>query len=222
MNCSVGASTSAERAVPTTRRSPKANSSSSFCLVRTQTRKGMHHARTPDPYAAFRLNLEQQRKRAKELVRAIRARDREALWRLHSTTGGRRAADDIKLTDAQFVVARELGFASWRELRRHIEALTAARTVMGHTPPPDAGMPTLHVRCGSDIEEELRRAGFTGDFLSLWDPFTGGPVLSGTDWIEVRARFLSGGPIDLTYEDLLRELTEADERLASSATRYDD
>jgi hypothetical protein len=176
---------------------------------------------TPDPYAAFRLNLEQQRKRAKDLVRAVRARDREALSRLHTATDGRLAADDVKLTDAQFVIARELGFASWRELRRHIDALTAARAAMGHTPPPDAQMPTLHVRCGSDIEQELLRAGFTGDFLSLWDPFTEGPVISGADWIEVRARYLAGGPIDLTYEDLLRELTEADERLASSAARYE-
>jgi hypothetical protein len=82
-------------------------------------------------------------------------------------------------------------------------------------------MPTLHVRCGSDIEQELLRAGFTGDFLSLWDPFTEGPVISAADWIEVRARFLAGGPIDLTYEDLLRELIEADERLASSSARYE-
>jgi hypothetical protein len=142
---------------------------------------------TPGPYAAFRLNLEQQRKRAKDLVRAVRARDREALSRLHTATDNRLAADDVKLTDAQFVVARELGFASWRELRRHIAALTAARAAMGHTPPPDARMPTLHVRCGSDIEQELLRAGFTGDFLSLWDPFTEGPVISGADWIEVRS-----------------------------------
>jgi hypothetical protein len=67
-------------------------------------------------------------------------------------------------------------------------------------------MPTLHVCCGSDIEQELLRAGFTGDFLSLWEPFTEGPVISGADWIEVRARFLAAGPTDLTYEDLLREL----------------
>jgi hypothetical protein len=30
---------------------------------------------TADPYAAFRLNLEQQRKRAKDLLRACRAGD---------------------------------------------------------------------------------------------------------------------------------------------------
>lgn len=176
---------------------------------------------TPDPYAAFRLNLEQQRKRAKDLLRAARAGSREALSRLRRATDGRVVAENVKLTDAQFVVARELGLASWRELRRHIGALTAARAAIGHGPAPDAGMPTLHVRCGSDIQQELLRAGFTEDFLSLWDPFTVGPVTSGADWIEVRARFLAGGAIDLPYEELLRELTEAEERLAASAARYE-
>ena len=176
----------------------------------------------PDPYAAFRLNLEQQRKRAKDLLRAVRAGSRKALSRLRTATDGRVAAEDVKLTDAQFVVARELGLASWRELRRHIGALTAARAAMGHGPAPDAGMPTLHVRCGSDIQQELLRAGFIGDFLSLWgDPVTVGPVSSGANWIEVRARFLADGAIDLPYEELLRELTEAEERLAASAARYE-
>jgi Domain of unknown function (DUF1835) len=176
---------------------------------------------TPDPYGPFRLNLEQQRKRAKDLLRGVHAGDRDALSRLRMATDGRVAADDVKLTDAQFVVARELGMASWRELRRHIDALTAAKAAIGHGPAPDARMPTLHIRCGSDIEQELLRAGFTGDFLSLWEPFSEGPVTSGADWIEVRARFFAGGVIDLAYEELLRELTEANERLAASADRYE-
>ena len=37
---------------------------------------------TSDPYAAFRLNLEQQRKRAKDLLRAVRAGDASARRRL--------------------------------------------------------------------------------------------------------------------------------------------
>jgi hypothetical protein len=176
---------------------------------------------SPDPYAAFRLNLEQQRKRAKDLIRAARVGSREALSRLSAATGGRLAADNIKLTDAQFVVSRELGFASWRELRRHIDALTAARAAIGNTPAPDAQMATLHIRCGSDIQQELLRAGFTGDFLSLWDAFTEGPVVSGAEWIEERARFLAGGVIDsMTYEEVMRDLTNGEERLAVSADRY--
>jgi uncharacterized protein DUF1835 len=176
---------------------------------------------SPDPYAAFRLNLEQQRKRAKDLTRAARAGDREALSRLSATTSGRVDGDDIKLTDAQFVVARELGFASWRELRRHIEALTAARAAIGHTPAPDAAMPTLHIRCGSDIQQELVRAGFNGAFLSLWDAFPVGPVTSGPDWIDMRARFLNDGIIDVSYEDLLHDLNDGEQQLAASADRYE-
>jgi hypothetical protein len=175
---------------------------------------------TPDPYASFRLNLEQQRKRAKDLLRAARAGDHDALSRLHIATAGRVPAGDVKLGDAQFAVAREVGLASWRELRRHIDALTAARAAIGNSPAPDARMPTLHIRCGTDIEQELRRAGFTGDFLSLWDSFPVGPVTSGADWIEARARYLAAGVIDEPYETLLRELRDADERLAVSTDRY--
>jgi hypothetical protein len=176
---------------------------------------------TPDPYASFRLNLEQQRKRAKDLLRAVRAGDHDAVSRLHTATAGRASAGNARLSDAQFAVAREVGLSSWRELRRHIDALTAARAAIGHSPAPDARMPTLHIRCGSDIEQELRRAGFTGDFLSVWDSFPVGPVTSGADWIDARARFLAAGAIDLPYQSLLRELTDADERLATSADRYE-
>jgi uncharacterized protein DUF1835 len=176
---------------------------------------------SPDPYSAFRLNLEQQRKRAKDLTRAARSGDREALSRLRAATDGRLTAGGLKLTDAQFVVARELGFVSWRELRRHIEALTAARAAIGHTPAPDAAMPTLHIRCGSDIQQELVRAGFNGAFLSLWDAFPVGPVTSGPDWIEMRARFLNDGVIDVSYEELLHDLKHGEEQLAASADRYE-
>ena len=29
----------------------------------------------------------------------------------------------------------------------------------------DADIPTLHIRCGSDIRDTLRAAGFTGEYL---------------------------------------------------------
>ena len=57
--------------------------SSSFSLVRTQAReRGSACPGPSDPYAAFRLNLEQQRKRAKDLLRAVRAGDAAARRRL--------------------------------------------------------------------------------------------------------------------------------------------
>ena len=50
-------------------------------------------------------------------------------------------------------------------------------------------MPTLHVRCGSDIEGELEAARFSGDFLAVWDSFPVGPVTDAPDWIAQRACF---------------------------------
>ena len=65
---------------------------------------------TSDPYAAFRLNFEQQRKRAKDLLRAVRAGDAAARRRLADAVAlPVPDAVTIKLADAQFAIAHELG-----------------------------------------------------------------------------------------------------------------
>src|SRR5581483_8837787 len=166
--------------------------SSSFSLVRTQAReRGARMPGTSDPYAAFRLNLEQQRKRAKDLLRAVRAGDEAARRRLANAVAlPVPDAVTIKLADAQFAIARELGFRTWRDLRAHVMAQAAAREAIAQPGPAvDGDMPTLHVRCGSDIQGELAAARFRGDFLALWDSFPVGPVTDAPDWIAQRARF---------------------------------
>lgn len=116
-----------------------------------------------------RLNLEQQKKRAKELLKAFAAGDVEARDRFAAHS----RRPDPQLTDAQHVIARELGFASWPRLKAHAEALAAART--SFTTRPDTER-TLHIRCGSDIRQTLREAGFVGAFHVFADPFCQGPV----------------------------------------------
>jgi len=78
-------------------------------------------------------NLEQQRKRAKDLLQAVRAGDGEALARFARRhprlAGSSTIPKDARLTDAQWVVAREYGFASWPRLKAHIEALGGKREV---------------------------------------------------------------------------------------------
>lgn len=69
---------------------------------------------------------------------------------------------------------------------------------------------TLHVRCGSDIRDGLKQAGFIGDFLEFSDPFCQGPVpdLPRDAFIETRAAFISGAydlPGDAALERLRRE-----------------
>lgn len=74
------------------------------------------------------IDLDHQRKLAKELVRAHRSGDHGAaeriarhLPRARGLPADRVLALPIKLADAQLVIAREAGFASWPRLKRHTE-----------------------------------------------------------------------------------------------------
>jgi ankyrin repeat protein len=74
--------------------------------------------------------MEQQRKRAKDLLRALRSGAPEALARMRASHPRLAAAATpaavqaaARLADAQLVIAREYGFASWPRLRAHIATL---------------------------------------------------------------------------------------------------
>jgi ankyrin repeat protein len=71
-----------------------------------------------------RPDLDQQKKLAKELLAAFRRGDTEPVARVRAELPDKQA---VVLADAQFVVAREYGFTSWRALKEHIEALTAEK-----------------------------------------------------------------------------------------------
>ena len=79
------------------------------------------------------MNLEQQKKQARELLRAVRAGSTEALARVrgqHLRWAGvedRTARQEIALHDAQFVIAREQGFSSWTKLKAYAEPSREAR-----------------------------------------------------------------------------------------------
>ena len=82
---------------------------------------------------------------------------------------------------------------------------------------------TLHIRCGSDIQEPLVVAGFTGDFLEYSDPVCEGPVPDAPDLIEIRARFLAdsyGSTLDLTEATAAADLRDQEARL-SAASGYE-
>jgi hypothetical protein len=86
----------------------------------------------PDINASFlpeKPDLAQERKRAKDLLRALRSGDDNAIARFRShhprfaelTPDALRAAD-VKLNDAQWVIAREYGLPSWQSLKAHIRS----------------------------------------------------------------------------------------------------
>jgi ankyrin repeat protein len=80
-----------------------------------------------------RPSLDQLRKQAKELLRLHRAADGPAVDRVRAVIVG--AQTDIRLADAQFVIARELGFQNWAALAEHVEKLNpSAAPAVGRPP----------------------------------------------------------------------------------------
>jgi hypothetical protein len=158
-------------------------------------------------YPQFRLNFEQQGKRAKELLKAARAGEPETLARFKSPP---------RLAEAQYLIAQELRFDNWAALKHHIAAMTREREAAQAQAalPPDAPslldgeLRTLHVRCGHDLETPLLDAGFRGDYYVHSYPYLIGPVSEGPGFLEQRARFLVDSYADsfdppLQYEPVL-------------------
>lgn len=162
-------------------------------------------------YPQFRLNFEQQGKRAKDLLKAARAGEPQARARFKSAP---------KLAEAQYLIARELRFENWAAMKRHIDAMTLARDSM-HTSTPDGDLPTLHIRCGHDLQEPLQEAGFRGDYYVDVYPYIIGPVREGAGSLAQRARHIVdcyGDQFDppLEYEGQLRSLAEKERELHAS------
>ncbi len=97
-------------------------------------------------------DVEQQRKLAKELLRAFRAGDADAQARVRTQLPDK---PRITLADAQLTLAREYGFRSWAELRRHIESVRRANAAQ--TAGPDRSGPA------AELVESMRRAVESGD-----------------------------------------------------------
>jgi ankyrin repeat protein len=70
------------------------------------------------PALPARPDIDQLRRQAKDLLRAARAGDAEALARMGATSGA------LTLTTVRLVIAREHGFASWARLKAEVEART--------------------------------------------------------------------------------------------------
>ena len=176
--------------------------------------------RNAGAYAAFRLNLEQQHKRAKDLLKAAKAGDAAALRRLRAAGSDSAAAP--KLAQAQHCIARELRFKNWADLKRHIGAMERAR--QAPTAILDDDCRTMHVRCGTDFLRELREAGLHGDFNAHINPYLQGPVIDTPDWLERRAQFIAAamGPYQkLDYATVLEGARDEERRLAAASRDYE-
>ncbi|GAA3936731.1 DUF1835 domain-containing protein [Litoribacillus peritrichatus] len=186
---------------------------------------------SPRVNTPFRINLEQQKKRAKALLKDIHASDESGIARLHrnhpqySKNNHAKPAETAKLSDAQFVIARELGLPSWPKLKAHVEAMQCAvKTINSKNKPQDSDLKTLHIRCGTDLQNTLPLAGFVGDFLEYSDPVCQGPVPNDPSLIDVRVDYLTSayGPyIQQSRNQILEDLTSEENRLETAAQTYE-
>lgn len=204
------------------------------------------HQRSDHRSNGSHLNLEQQKKRAKDLLQAIKTGD-DAAWqrfqRHHpqmrryslgqlsgpasrAKSGAKSGPDAFqpRLNDAQLVIARELGLPSWPRLKAHIQRLDWVRQQisLGLEATPDADSSTLHLRCGSDIQQGLAIAGFRGDFLEFADPYCQGPVPPDTDmqaFLATRAGFIAAA-YGIALNDAQARLQQEYSRLVQTY-RYD-
>jgi ATP-dependent Clp protease adapter protein ClpS len=88
------------------------------------------HASDVVAYFPTKPDLAQERRRAKDLLKAVRRGDDAAIARFRAhhprlaelTLG--EPTGHVKLSDAQWVIAREYGFASWSSLKTYIEQVS--------------------------------------------------------------------------------------------------
>jgi hypothetical protein len=146
-----------------------------------------------------RLNLEQQRKRAKELLRQLKAQDPGAT-----------------LSQAQWQIARQLGFSSWPKLKAHVDAIDFAARHPDFAASDEAR--TTHWRCGNDIAHSLQVAGFKGRFQMLTDPLCMGPVrdVPAAEFRALRSAFISQA-FALPLADVTRRVDDEYDQLETLA-----
>ncbi|MBI3560530.1 MAG: hypothetical protein HY080_02270 [Gammaproteobacteria bacterium] len=163
-----------------------------------------------DPRRLHHLSLEQQKKRAKELLKQVRTHDATAIERWQRNSARPLATLlELRLSDAQGVIARENGFRKWEDLKAHTDHIRIAQQAVraGRPSALDGAQRTLHIRCGTDILHKLAIAGFNGDFLWFGDPYIFGPVPSTTslqEFVRIRSESINTPFQELftMYQDL--------------------
>lgn len=105
-----------------------------------------------------RLDREWYRKQAKTLVRAFAAGDAETVARVEATFGAR-ARERFRLSDAQWLIAQELGHRSWAEFAHRVEAREPEPAPVGIAASFVAARASWGERGGVELDSGLRYGG---------------------------------------------------------------
>jgi hypothetical protein len=118
-----------------------------------------------------RPDLEYERKQAKQLLRAAKRGDAEALTRVRAQDRSlaSKSAEDLKLADAQLAVAREYGFRSWPLLVRYYETFDRHRRSRIH-PNRRTGREFYENQPATLLAEHRDKRQWTGAMLGSFVP----------------------------------------------------
>jgi hypothetical protein len=153
-----------------------------------------------------RLNLEQLKKQAKELLRELHAGSVPEYQ-------AQLKRSPAVLSDAQWLIARGYGFSTWPTLKAHVDAIDFAACHPDFSASDEAN--SCHWRCGNDIEHSLQKVGFKGRFQMMADPLCMGPVqaLPTEAYRAQRSQYISQA-FNLPLADVQRRTDEEYDRLA--------
>ena len=70
-------------------------------------------------------NLEDIKKKAKDLLHALQRQD-VAAFRQYYSIGSLDGLSQPRLEDAQYIIAREHGFSSWQKLKEHLHTMSSS------------------------------------------------------------------------------------------------
>jgi Ankyrin repeats (many copies) len=128
-------------------------------------------------------NFDQLRKQAKDLQRAVRAGDAEALGelaeRVPDSAFDRADPSSFRLSAAQLAVARRYGFASWTRLKRHVEVIERYSRFPSRVPAEEPGDPAtrfLQAACLSYEGDGPTRWGEARELLAQHPEIVAGNV----------------------------------------------
>jgi hypothetical protein len=124
-------------------------------------------------------NIEYERKEAKALLRRLHAADADGLSRVrsaHPIALRDRSPAQLQLSDAQHVIAREYGFASWPKLVAYFDEMERHRNAPRHNSSDD-GADRFEERARNFVRRHQRGDPVVGQMLAHFVPrFYGRPV----------------------------------------------
>ena len=166
-------------------------------------------------------SLEYERKEAKALLRQIRAGDAGALQRAQSTHPVAlrdRRPDELKLADAQHVVAREYGFTSWPRMVEYFEEMERHRNAPRYNSGDAFGIDGFEASAQSIVRRHQRGDQVVARELAHFVPrFYGRPIA------EILATPITGDEARLVVAREQRRVSweELIERARASHARHD-